>query len=302
MEKPKNYHVGLYIGIICEIIIIFSGGSIFPDSFVELFNRGTWILFVIFTLVVPIPLGLIFDEVLFNSLLNPKYEENRRKYYAYIKTKHDEKVTKQNDFLEKNQIPNNAIELSYIDGKLPNCNEDIKNTKLLVWINNNNICFAGKDYKYNISRQNISIDNVISFIRQGDVYTETNVSGGGSSIGGAVVGGVIAGGTGAVIGSRKKIKTENKRIDERKTILEYKDKYTDKKCYMFFDSTAYEVLLKLIPQKEINFSNKENIIKSDNKINEEIAFNNIRELAKLKDEGILTEEEFQAKKKQLLNI
>ena len=213
-----------------------------------------------------------------------------------------EKV-KRTNYKEKYSIPNIPKNIFCIEADFLNSNRNVRNTKLLTWKNNENIFFTGIDYMNDIGKYEIRLENIISFVRQGDVYTETNVTGGGgggSSLTGAVLGGVVAGGAGAVIGSRKKtesIKTETKRIDERKTILEYA--YLREKHYMFFDSETYEVFLKLIPQKEINFSNRDNTVKFE-KLNETNVTEKIRELAKLKDEGILTEEEFNSKKKELL--
>jgi len=108
--------------------------------------------------------------------------------------------------------------------------------------------------------------NIKSFSRQGDSYNEVHITGGGggggagSSIKGAIVGGIIAGEAGAIIGSRKKInpinpiKTENRFIDKRQTIIEMS--YGRNDSYLFFDSDIYDKLLKIIPNKEITFASK----------------------------------------------
>lgn len=53
----------------------------------------------------------------------------------------------------------------------------------------------------------------------GNVYSETKVKGGGTSITGAVVGGVIAGPVGAVVGGRKGVKSKTDIKDERKLFI-----------------------------------------------------------------------------------
>ena len=211
--------------------------------------------------------------------------------------------TKRTNYREKYNIPNITKNIFCIEANFLNSNRNVKDTKLLIWKDNENIYFTGHYDEHDIGKYEIRLENIISFVKQGDVYTETNVTGGGgggSSLAGAVLGGVVAGGVGAVIGSRQKsksIKTETKRIDKRKTILEYG--YLEEKHYMFFDSATYEVLLGLMPQKEINFSNRDNKAKFE-KSNEVNITEKIRELAKLNNEGILTEEEFNSKKKELL--
>ena len=56
----------------------------------------------------------------------------------------------------------------------------------------------------------------ISFNQTGSIYTTTEVSGGGSSLSGALVGGLLFGAAGAIIGSRKAVKTETVTHDDRK--------------------------------------------------------------------------------------
>lgn len=53
----------------------------------------------------------------------------------------------------------------------------------------------------------------------GNVYSETTVSGGGTSVTGAVVGGVVAGPLGAVVGGRKGVKSKSEVQDERKLFI-----------------------------------------------------------------------------------
>ena len=103
-----------------------------------------------------------------------------------------------------------------------------------------------------------------------------------------------AGGAGAIIGSRKEIKTTTEEVDNRETIIAFKDGEND--IYIFFNPETYDVFLNLLPQKEINFIKT----KRETPNNENDIVNQIKRLAQLKEEGILTEEEFSDKKKTLL--
>jgi len=190
-----------------------------------------------------------------------------------------------------------------------------KKNDVYVWIFEDNICF----FPYTpASIDSVSLDDmkittipvrqIEYFSTQGEVYRENRISGGGgggSSLGGAVAGGLIAGETGAIIGSRKKvneIKSELITHDTRETFLNYFD---NGRHSLFFDIGAYQVFNDLMPEKEFSIVSAvrtSEIIKSQTSINDQKSVaDQIRELAKLKDEGLLTEEEFSVKKKQLLD-
>ncbi|GLC32178.1 SHOCT domain-containing protein [Clostridium omnivorum] len=211
-------------------------------------------------------------------------------------------------YKSKTDIPSNARTIKYIEG-MESINYFIKESQYYIWREANNIKLALNPINViNLATEvgqgkvmMFPIDKIQYYSIVGDAYTETNVKGGGSSLTGAVVGGVIAGGAGAVIGSRKEIKTETNRVDNRKTIITYSDNGTTRN--IFFAPDAYETLLQLIPEKDINFinSNINSSASTQNKddINNDV-YDKIRQLAKLKDDGILTEEEFNSKKKVLL--
>lgn len=153
----------------------------------------------------------------------------------------------------------------------------------------------------------IPIERIKYYELQGEIVNENRITGGGgSNIGWAVVGGVIAGGAGAIIGSRNKIdsiKSELITHDNRATYLFFNDK-ENKKLQIIFNFNAYKTLNELIPDKAyeiINMIKTNEILEKANTgdASSKIA-NQIRELAKLKEEGILTDEEFNDKKKSLL--
>ena len=161
----------------------------------------------------------------------------------------------------------------------------------------------------------IPISNISYFRPEGDIHHETKITGsggdgGGFDIGGALVGGLVAGGVGAIIGSRKEtnpidIKSEYIEHDERKCVLYYSENGHDKS--ITFTHDAFDVLKKLIPDKEymiVEEIKKREIIGESQTHQPQPSTasipDQIRELSKLKDEGILTEEEFNIKKAELL--
>jgi hypothetical protein len=155
----------------------------------------------------------------------------------------------------------------------------------------------------------IPINQIEYFSKQGEIFRETKVSGGdggGSSIGGAVAGGLIAGEVGAIIGSRKKtneIKSELVTHDTRETLLNYFD--NGERHSLIFNTAAHQIFDDLIPEKEFNIVSaikSSEIIKNQiNAEHKQSVTDQLRELAQLRDEGIITENDFNEKKKQLLD-
>lgn len=118
--------------------------------------------------------------------------------------------------------------------------------ELKLYTEGNVLCFASVDYSKLSVLYKIPIGHIEYFDRYGDFYTETNVSGGGSSVKGAVVGSIVAGEMGATIGSRKKIETKTEIVDKRQTIMYIND------SAVRFDSDAFDIFMDVIPKKEIN--------------------------------------------------
>ena len=152
----------------------------------------------------------------------------------------------------------------------------------------------------------ISISDIQYFCEEGDVSLVSDVNGGGgggSSVSGAVIGGIIGGSTGAIIGSRNKVSPVTTHVythSTQKTILVYlKD---DKLIAEEYPShELYEYLLSKVPEKDLRtlqFLNS----KQQEKTSSESIVEEIKKYKQLYDEGILTEEEFTAKKKQLLGL
>ncbi|HEY5589029.1 MAG TPA: SHOCT domain-containing protein [Candidatus Paceibacterota bacterium] len=184
----------------------------------------------------------------------------------------------------------------------------IAKTKQYIWIQGEKLCFfpaIAQSDVYDYTIYSIPLKDIEYYASRGEISKETKISGGGgviggSSIGGAIVGGVIAGGAGAVIGSRKKgkiepIKSEIIKHDNRETFLNY---FIDGvKHSMFFYYEDYTTFLKVIPEKEYNSFVNVHISKGSKQSFKE----QLIDLADLKEKGILSEEEFNEKKKILLD-
>ena len=124
--------------------------------------------------------------------------------------------------------------------------------------------------------------------------------GGGSSIKGAVIGGLVAGDVGAVVGSRKAVNEVKgtSTVHDEQVVLLYS---TDLKQVITFNSNAYSVLTKLIPEKEFEVVVQSGMeAQSNNEMKN--AADAVREYKKLLDEGIISQEEFEKKKKDLLGL
>ena len=127
----------------------------------------------------------------------------------------------------------------------------------------------------------------------------------GSSLAGAVLGGAVAGGAGVIILSRKgnkEVKSELIVHDTRKVKIKYANASG---CldFLYFSFRDYNVFEKLIPQK--NFELMKSSIHTG--IAEPTAAggtasvsDRLWNLAELRNDGILTEEEYNKKKSELL--
>ena len=157
---------------------------------------------------------------------------------------------------------------------------------------------------YDINCFRLPIKNIKYYAKEGDVQYTTQVSGGGGggfSMSGAIVGGLIAGDVGAIIGSRKPVEEIRSYTDEhdtRKTILKY---YNGREFVsQTYPAEMYDALEEIIPEKEYN------VVRLDvasPKRNQNISGDikqRIQKLQELKEEGLITEEEYNTKKGELL--
>lgn len=160
----------------------------------------------------------------------------------------------------------------------------------------------------------IPLSNIKHFTVEGDFYRENKISGGGgggSSISGAIIGGIVAGEVGAIIGSRKKTNEITSTLiehDTRCTVLTYVDDSGVERT-LKFDFSAHKILNDFIPEKEykrVQAIQTANIVaqtqvQTAQQINSDMIFANIQKLSELKESGILSQAEFEAKKSDLLS-
>ena len=160
------------------------------------------------------------------------------------------------------------------------------------------------------------LDRIKHFKMIGSIGYSSNVhggggSGGGANMGGAIVGGLLFGGAGAIIGSQmgteihiNEIATEVTRHDDRNVEFFYEDE-NGKTNSIILDSSAYDCLMKLIPGKAFD-----SVVTTKTSQKEEpkepqssnASLSQLKELKELLDMGIITQDEFDAKKKQLLGL
>ncbi len=180
----------------------------------------------------------------------------------------------------------------------------------------------------------IPLENILSYQLIGRVEHTTITSGGGGgggqpNIRGAVIGGLLFGGAGAVVGSQtgvyiNPIKSEIVEHDSRVTILNLKN---DKGQAEIRELPYYysEVFMKVIPEKEFSFIQAQNnaeTLAQGQKQNTQVQIQEhnapaqiqaqnapvrnmveeIKQLKELLDLDLITQEEFDAKKKQILNL
>ena len=149
----------------------------------------------------------------------------------------------------------------------------------------------------------IAYKNVEYFTVKGDVHYETNVSGGGANIQGAAKGAFLFGDAGAIVGSRvgTEISSSTKSVDNRRLMLRLKN--TGEEICI---ATQYKVeellfvLRKMIPEKE--YSAEGGFVKKGETVTKKGYNEELIELKALLDSGVITQEEFDAKKKQLLGL
>ena len=171
----------------------------------------------------------------------------------------------------------------------------------MIWREENYLCLCSKYAQLNYR---FKIDKIRYFRLIGDKYVTTEISGGnggGFSAKGAIIGGIIAGDAGAIIGSRKEIepiKGHSEVHNEQKVLMYDKDL----KEVLEFSSSVYDKFTKLIPEKEYDIVLKSDMNENANKAEVNIdALEVLEKLGNLYERGILTKEEFEAKKQKILS-
>ena len=151
-----------------------------------------------------------------------------------------------------------------------------------------------------IEETSVNIDDILYFKYDENTSYTTSISGGGANFEGAVKGAVLAGATGAIIGGGARPVTSR---TEKHTEKAFVIKYTDgtEKTEDEYPEKFNEVYMTLIPQKEYSFV----ALKAANASSAKTEQSELEDLVKLKellDKGIITQKEFDAKKKQILGL
>ena len=181
-----------------------------------------------------------------------------------------------------------------------------------VWLRDMKLNFFPSEIKSNEEDYvllQIPLSQIEYYERKAETIAETKISGGGGTTGGtsiigAIIGAAIAGAPGAIIGSRKEgkiqpIKSELVTTTNRFTFMNV---FIDNiKHSLLFRYDDYDIFLKLILDKAYtNLQNTDSSHQSDH-LNQSKVIGLIKELAELKDNDIITEQEFQEKKRILLD-
>lgn len=174
--------------------------------------------------------------------------------------------------------------------------------RMRSWKKEDKICFLNTD---SFEEIDIFINDIKYYRLIGQKYVTTEIKGGGGggvSIKGALIGGLIAGDVGAIVGSREAVDEVKgtSTVHDEQVVLLYS---TDLKQIITFSSNAYRVLAKLIPEKDYEVaiqsnSEKMNVLGDNVKNIADV----VREYKKLMDEGIISQKEFDKKKKELLGL
>jgi uncharacterized membrane protein len=192
-----------------------------------------------------------------------------------------------NEYFGKYPLPPNHHKIACTD--VLHYNPDIVQPSLYLWFENQFIHIINFDYRNDIGKKMISLNDISYFCRYGDFFTSTNVYEKSPSFGTTVAGALIGGGVGAVIASQGVITSSTKVHDNRETILKVEEEGQEK--YLFFDPNAYNVFMHQIPDKEI-----QHVSRSGNNLVDKLA-----KLGELKEKGFISEEEFNKLKADLLN-
>lgn len=129
----------------------------------------------------------------------------------------------ENNARKKFEIPSSGKKIKYFQGY----NKPLKK-EIYYWRDSRSLHFCNSRSKSEPLRIVIPKDNIIGFAMIGDLITSTSIKGGGTSLGGAAVGGLLLGPVGAIIGSRKKVKSKTKTDDTRQVVLNFKEDNTEK--------------------------------------------------------------------------
>lgn len=171
------------------------------------------------------------------------------------------------------------------------------NQPIIIWLKENMLYFASPYYYEDFGVYGLSLDKISFFSRKGDFYIETKSE---VKRTGRITGALIAGGSGFATGTNSEIVNTTNEIDKRSTYL-YLNNGTDTQV-ISFSSDSYSIFMKLIPQFEYdNIATKSQSANVVN-INESPDIDiKLKQIANLKESGLITEEEYNAKKAEILS-
>lgn len=147
-------------------------------------------------------------------------------------------------FMETYNIPQGATLVNYFGGCFGN-----RQCLVFLRVNATEIHLCEYNLKSKPFFACISKDNLIAFTQIGEYSSNSIVSGGGVSLGGAAVGAVLFGPVGAVVGGRKKVKTQVQATDTRKTVIKYRADGSEKSFVL--SGSAYDMLCCNFIEKKI---------------------------------------------------
>lgn len=161
-----------------------------------------------------------------------------------------------------------------------------------------------KSKGYPLQAKKIQLDHIKYYKIEGSMQYSSNVEGGGVNMGGAIAGAIIAGGAAAIIGSQVGTETRTTIVehDERKIILFYEK--NGKIEALNVETEDFEKTInafrKLIPEKEESMvqmaAQKQPITAQLSSADE------LKKFKELLDCGAISQEEYDAKKKQILGL
>lgn len=255
-NSKLNIIVALYfvclIGAWISVFLFLSEGELYN------FFEYLWLDVIIFIVLTVISLAISapYERKKKEARLNKYKLENEKAisletaFYNIYLDEYNKECTKYADFKSFNELKigilnGNFMVVSLTPPKKPDYECTAKN-----------IAFE-KTEKYNIQTYiDIPLEDFIYFKKEGSVQYTTEVSGGGTSLGGAVIGGLIGGAvvggaiasaTGAIIGSRKSVKSQTVEHDNRVTIIKTRtNEYTGV-------AELYDVLMEILPEKEFSY-------------------------------------------------
>lgn len=166
--------------------------------------------------------------------------------------------------------------------------------ELILWIDQGVINMINCNYRNDIGKFQICIDQVLFFSRYGDFYTTTHINGGSSSYGKAALGYLVAGGVGAIIASREPVSGTSIVHDKRETLIVFEENSNEK--YLFFEPKLYDYLMHYMPTKEIAHRINQLNNPTDDK------FQKLIKLGELKDKNLISNVEFEKLKSELINM